>query len=366
MQPLSQGTAVNTSILGEVLSDRDRLLVDIDFFDAKGHWNPHKVMFCASDRTERASSLWTRCFGGLMALHANLWVKNYLQTQFPLLEKSRVLITQINKAGFVDKKTFIETAAHCSLLSKPPAELVKSEKLAEANPITANPVLKNTRDLVFKYIARTNWSAWGEKEFEQMTLPMAMNIRDFLNDLAIEEDNPQLVETMNNMLRRYLDWLGDPPEELSTRNSSADSIDTKLANEKYKIREIIFNEIWFGIGDYKTIKKQLTILKEEADPEIQKKRELIDSLMSKFEAEMERCSKKIFFSQSFVVRLDESGLIEYLKHGKVDFGKDGNLELARKIIALPNEMLRKILDFLDDSEFSFLQDRFKQLRGEIL
>jgi hypothetical protein len=40
--------------------------------------------------------------------------------------------------------------------------------------------------------------------------------------------------------------------------------------------------------------------------------------------------------------------------------------LARKIIALPNEMLRKILDFLDDSEFSFLQDRFKQLRGEIL
>ena len=255
MQPLSQGAAVNTSIPDEVPSDRDRLLVDIDFFDAKGRWNPRKVMFCASDRTERASSLWTRCFGGLMALHANLWVKNYLQTQFPRLEKSRILITQINKAGFVDMKTFIETAAHCSLLSKPPAELVKSEKLAESNPITANPVLKNTRDLVFKYIARINWSAWGEKEFEQMTLPMAMNIRDFLNDLAIEEDNPQLVETMNKMLRRYLDWLGDPPEELSTRNSSADSIDTKIANEKYKIREIIFDEIWFGIGDYKKIKK---------------------------------------------------------------------------------------------------------------
>jgi hypothetical protein len=88
--------------------------------------------------------------------------------------------------------------------------------------------------------------------------------------------------------------------------------------------------------------------------------------MSKFEDEMERCSKKPFFPLSFVFKLDESGLIEYLKHGKVDFGKDGNLDLARKIIALPNEMLRKILDFLDDSEFSFLQDRFKQLRGEIL
>ncbi|MFN5353652.1 MAG: hypothetical protein ACK5BB_06640 [Burkholderiaceae bacterium] len=346
MQPLSHGPTINTSVPTEGSAHDRRLLIDIDFFDEEGRWNPRKVLFCASDRTERASSLWTRCFGGLMSLHAMLWVKNYLKTQFPELEQSKNMIKQINKTGFVDEKNFIETAIHCSMLAQEQAKLIDQEKLAEAHPMTANPLLKNIGSLVSKYITRIDWSTWGEGQFQQMTLTMAVNIRDFLKNLPIEERNHSLVEALNAMMNRYLEWLGDPPEGVDSDALSSGNKDD-MEYRVYEIRNTIHEAITLAIMEYE---------------ERRKKEEPITSLVEKIDAEIYKWDKKRFGSLIFAFQLKESGLVDYLRRGRSGFVEGGDLKKAKIIVELPIEKLRLFLNFLDESEFSFLQKRFEQFR----
>lgn len=334
MQPLSHGPTINTSVPAEGSSHDRRLLIDIDFFDEEGRWNPRKVLFCASDRTERASSLWTRCFGGLMSLHAKLWVKNYLKTQFPQLEQSQNMIKQINETGFVDEKNFIETAIHCSMLAQEQAKLIDQEKLAEAHPMTANPLLKNIGSLVSKYMTRIDWSTWGEEQFQQMTSTMAVNIRDFLKNLPIEERNHSLVKTLNDMMNRYLEWLNKENK----------------AYPVYEIRNSILETITEAITEYK---------------ERREKEEPITSLVEKIDTEMYKWDRKGFGSLSFASQLKESGLVDYLRRGRSGFVEDGDLKKAKTIVELPIEKLRLFLDFLDESEFKFLQKRFEQFRMDM-
>lgn len=281
-----------------------------------------------------------------MSLHAKLWVKNYLKTQFPELEQSKNMIKQINKTGFVDEKNFIETAIHCSMLAQEQAKLIDQEKLAEAHPMTANPLLKNIGSLVSKYITRIDWSTWGEGQFQQMTLTMAVNIRDFLKNLPIEERNHSLVEALNAMMNRYLEWLGDPPEGVDSDALSSGNKDDR-EYRVYEIRNTIHEAITLAIMEYE---------------ERRKKEEPITSLVEKIDAEIYKWDKKRFGSLIFAFQLKESGLVDYLRRGRSGFVEGGDLKKAKIIVELPIEKLRLFLNFLDESEFSFLQKRFEQFR----
>lgn len=284
-----------------------------------------------------------------MSLHAKLWAKNYLKTQFPRLEQSKNMIKQINETGFVDEKNFIETAIHCSMLAQDQAKLTDQETLAEAHPMTSNPLLKNIGTLVSKYITRIDWSTWGEAEFQQMTLTMAKNIRDFLEKLPIEERNHNLVEALNDMMNRYCEWLGDPLEGVGSDALSSGNKDD-MAFRVYDIRNTILETITDAIMEYK---------------ERRKKEVPIESLVEKIDTEVCKWEKKKFGSLSFAYQLEESGLINYLRDGISGFVEDGDLKRAKIIVELPIEKLRFFLDFLDESEFSFLQKRFEQFKTDM-
>ena len=105
--PTPAASSSSPTLPAAELNTADReLLIDIDFFDAQGRWNPHHVVFCAAEDGARAKSLWTRCFRGFMALHGKLWAKNYLDNRFSDRAESKQLIQQIRQAGYVDKKIF--------------------------------------------------------------------------------------------------------------------------------------------------------------------------------------------------------------------------------------------------------------------
>ena len=57
----------------------DTLMLGFDFFDEKGKLSPRKVLFSAQTSPERAKSILTRVFGGIMKWNARRWAENCLR-----------------------------------------------------------------------------------------------------------------------------------------------------------------------------------------------------------------------------------------------------------------------------------------------
>ncbi|MEY3720200.1 MAG: hypothetical protein RL618_719, partial [Pseudomonadota bacterium] len=55
----------------------NELMLDIDFFDLNGKWNPRVVLFSAASDPQRARSGLTKIFAGLMKFQARRWAENY-------------------------------------------------------------------------------------------------------------------------------------------------------------------------------------------------------------------------------------------------------------------------------------------------
>ena len=165
MRPLSQSTP-SSSATKHVLEDArpvDReLLIDIDFFDAQGRWNPTHVVFCPAEDQARAKSLWTRCFRGFMALHGKLWAKNYLSSHFRNKPESKVLLEQIKRSGIVDNKMFRDTVAQCTLLYEDLEQVATGKVLGENRIVPASPI-KDLDKIVSQHFLKIDWKECAEK-----------------------------------------------------------------------------------------------------------------------------------------------------------------------------------------------------------
>ncbi len=162
MQPVSSQAPQLPSV-SEAANPADReLLIDIDFFDAKGHWNPTHVVFCPAEDQARAKSLWTRCFRGFMALHGKLWAKNYLSSHFRNKPESKVLLEQIKRSGIVDNKMFRETVAQCTLLYEDLEQVAAGKVLGENRVVPASPI-KDLDKIVSQHFLKIDWKECAEK-----------------------------------------------------------------------------------------------------------------------------------------------------------------------------------------------------------
>lgn len=93
-------------------------MLDIDFFDQSGKWNPKVVLFSAATAPQRAQSGLTKLFGGLMKFQARRWAENYFHDalrkaapeQSPQQPAIKEFLKNIKRSGEVDGKEFYRLA----------------------------------------------------------------------------------------------------------------------------------------------------------------------------------------------------------------------------------------------------------------
>jgi hypothetical protein len=229
--------------------DRE-LLIDIDFFDAKGRWNPTHVVFCPAEDQARAKSLWARCFRGFMALHGKLWAKNYLSSHFRNKPESKALLEKIKRSGIVDNKMFRETVAHCTLLYEDLEQVATGKVLGENRIVPASPI-KDLDKIVSQHFLKIDWKECAEKkQFGWLTLGVARNIQKILNELTPNEKNDQVAEQLRDFMDEYENWLGDPPKNSEGKKSLIDVVLEATDQIEYKNREEIADIIFDAVDDY--------------------------------------------------------------------------------------------------------------------
>ncbi len=98
-------------------TSRNELMLDIDFFDLDGKWNPRVVLFSAVSDPQRARSGLTQIFAGLMKFQARRWAENYFlgalaTEQGPGSNKQAIeqFLKNIKRNGVVEEKEFYRLA----------------------------------------------------------------------------------------------------------------------------------------------------------------------------------------------------------------------------------------------------------------
>jgi hypothetical protein len=329
--------------------DRE-LLIDIDFFDAQGRWNPTHVVFCPAEDQDRAKSLWTRCFRGFMALHGKLWAKNYLSSHFRNKPESNGLLQQINKSGFVDKKSLQETIAHCTLLYEDLEKVATGKVVGEHRIVPASPI-KDLEKIVSQHFLHIKWDEWtAESDFKRITLPAAQNIKNLIQKLKIDESNDHLIDELSNLMYRYQNWVDSLTKKSSAPEENSGRITSAIAIDRDRDLNNICTIITEQIARYR---KQ----REAQEP--------VKTLLDAIDKQKDYWTGKGFFHISFVGHLEASGLVDYLKRGNAGFIEEADLMEAERILNLPADQFRKQASFLSDQEFALLQKRFEKLKKEL-
>lgn len=230
-------------------ADRE-MLVDIDFFDANGRWNPKSVVFCAAEDPARAKRLWTRCFRGVMALHGKLWAKNYLSSHFQNKSESRNFLEQIKKEGFVDNRAFRDTVAKCTLLYEN-LEQVASGKIVRKNRLVTVSPITDVDKIVSQYFFQINWKDLADgNHFSWLTLEAATNIKKILQGLTPNKNNDQFVQKLREFMNQYDKWLDKQIEVKEGPKSMIDIVLEASDKKQYTQREKIADVIFAAADDY--------------------------------------------------------------------------------------------------------------------
>jgi hypothetical protein len=212
-------------------ADRE-LLIDIDFFDAKGRWNPRHVVFCAAEDGARAKSLWTRCFRGFMALHGKLWAKNYLDNRFSDRAESKQLIQQIKQAGYVDKKIFQSTVAHCTLLYEN-LNTTSSKKTVDQHRIVPASPIEDIEKIVEQHFVQIDWSQWKKEEpHKPLTYAMALNVKKIFEKLKLSPEN-------NVVAKNFLDCIQHHEKVLLKKKADRDQPEQPVGGSLAQCEELI-------------------------------------------------------------------------------------------------------------------------------
>jgi len=230
-------------------ADRE-MLVDIDFFDANGRWNPKSVVFCAAEDPARAKRLWTRCFRGVMALHGKLWAKNYLSSHFQNKSESRNFLEQIKKEGFVDNRAFRDTVAKCTLLYEN-LEQVASGKIVRKNRLVTVSPITDVDKIVSQYFFQINWKDLADgNHFSWLTLEAATNIKKILQGLTPNKNNDQFVQKLREFMNQYDKWLDKQIEVKEGPKSMIDIVLEASDKKQYTQREKIADVMFAAADDY--------------------------------------------------------------------------------------------------------------------
>lgn len=247
MRPVSS-QARQLPPVSEAANPADReLLVDIELFDTQGNWNPRNVVFCAAGDPARAKKLSTRCFRGLMAWYGKLWATNYLSSHFKDKPESNELLNNIKKSGFVDNKAFKETVVRCTLLYEDLEQAATGKSTQEHLNIIA-PSIIDIDKVVSEFFLQVDWRQCADdKQFEQITLEMAHNIKYILGELKQDKYSNEIVNKLQAFMVGYQNWYQNPPaikkENSELHTKIVENIEAKKYDRREKIASIIFDAL---------------------------------------------------------------------------------------------------------------------------
>jgi hypothetical protein len=281
MQPASSSTSQKHSAY-ETATPADReLLVDIELFDAKGHWKPRNIVFCAAQDPARAKKMSARCFRGLMSWYGKLWAKNYLKSHFKDKPESNALLKEIKQTGFIDNRAFRETVLRCTLLYEDLGQ-VAPVKLTDAQHYRVAPSIKNIDELAVQYFFKLDWRQYAKDEqFEWITPAMARNIAHIIGKLKPSKENDEIVKKLQYFMIAYEKWYKNPPEIKKEGSELLRNISREIQDKKYQYCEIIADKIFSALDKYDRQLEHNKIVQEEfipiqkSDEENGNKRELM-------------------------------------------------------------------------------------------
>jgi hypothetical protein len=137
-------------------TSRNELMLDIDFFDLNGKWNPRVVLFSAASDPQRARSGLTKIFAGLMKFQARRWTENYflgaLATEEgpgPNRQAIEKFLENIKRKGVVEEKEFhrLATIDMLQKTSEVPEKSRPAEKTYQ-EPGKSGPRFLNRREVI--------------------------------------------------------------------------------------------------------------------------------------------------------------------------------------------------------------------------
>jgi hypothetical protein len=357
-----------------VPSPDDTLMIDIDFFDQSGRFNPNTVLFSPRDDARRASSLWTRMFGGLMVLRGKIWAKSYLNTHFGERGTSAVMLSSIRETGQVRKTDFMKTVAECTL---------RYETLSEAARVNGRglqllfspPQLKNLPQIVFDHIASIDWQNLPYREFPNVTAKMADNICRFVDALEPAPVNDVFVDSLDAFSVKFRQWASNPPvKDAESRQPELGRLD--LDSNFGQARDDIADKIAQGITDYRrsrgpvsrglqsTMQASTPTTMESTPPTEFNSAEAVP-LHSVLSAEIKQQRDKRFFQISTLYEMDRCNLVSYLEFGKDVFSTDTDFTMVEKFLSFGERGLKVVLPFLNDAQIQQLHQKFRQLQSEL-
>lgn len=282
MRPVGSSTTAptdqtHTQPHGENQADCE-LLIDIDFFDAHGRWNPTHVVFCAAENEARAKSLWTRCFRGFMALHGKLWAKNYLSSHFKNKPEATKLLRTIQETGMVDNRSFRETVAHCTLLYENLNNADLKEPQKKYQIVTESPI-QNLEKIVIQHFKEIDWEKLSnERKFDWVTLDMAHNIERIFENLTPNEHNDKVALAFREFMGHFDKWVGDPPARSGAQPTPMEQFSLAVESIQYQERADIADIIFGAIDKYICRSEDEKILNELPAIEGKTKGQQISSL----------------------------------------------------------------------------------------
>lgn len=360
----------------------DTLMIDIDFFDRAGRFKPTKIVFSPRDDTRRASSLWTRMFGGLMALHGKVWAKSYLSAHFRGKAESDGLLSTIRNTGEVRKSEFLKTVAECTLRYEPATDTawVKGRR----QPLMfAPPHLQNLSRLVNDHIASIDWSKLNRNDFRAVTGPMISNIRHFIDQLVPDPANDIFIDRLAVFGRNYQNWVDDLPSA-----ADGEGLESAISAELVESRQKLADALDLAIQTYRHQRKSVEPSSKDklSTPPATTAAPATNSsarafvplvppntsdtpvkagLVARITEAVKLQQRRGMFDLSFLGWMVRSDLVRYLEFGEAEFNSGTNVGELERLLSRSDTFFRQQLDFLDERQITAFLDEVRRLKTRL-
>ena len=367
-------------------SASDALMLDIDFWDKKGHWNPQVVLFSKRTARERSESLLVKLFGGIMEFQARRWAENYLRGALQRdginggknHTEIKAFLKNIKTNGKVDRREFYHLATVTMLgeLVSPDLKNQPNEKRLSKNfqrgPIFLNrdKVIENTLTEILKepIQGRTYTDYFGNIPIDILNTWITDHVSDKEKNTLISQLSKLNPPTNNSQPQTRQSIQDDQPPTPDNKPTPADkpaSTSSEAPLENSKPDEKSTSSAVNAATNTPTIPSPETVLEsssvsEESQPPAEKKAHEV--ILQKYQEILDIQGGR--YAHPLYRESYNSGFLDYCRSGLINPTTEKMDKLEKFIVQYQNEFLF-YENILSESQFEELIDQAKQLIEDI-
>jgi hypothetical protein len=216
------------------------MMIDVEFFDDAGRWNPRKVLFSAARDEARAASLKVRLFGGIMRMHAVVWAKNYVKSKFGDHDpRVNALLTTIKQSSAISYTRFLPLLAEReNYPDHAPNPALAGNPTGGAERKAFEPHLTNAVEVLRDQMRSFDWKCRDESCYEALNFPTAQRMAYFIDSLAPHKENDELVKKIWGFVTHYERW-----SEKKFDDSKQTNLQTRIRDAESLLLKIIIDSL---------------------------------------------------------------------------------------------------------------------------